>query len=233
MSSSVTQLVIDLPHRPARGRRDFLVSGCNAAALGWIDRWPDWPDGVLSIHGPAGCGKTHLAHVWRERTAALLLDGGSLTGAEPVLTAAIAAAAVAVDDADRAPEVPLLHLYNLCRERRVPLLILAPAAPPLWPIALPDLASRLRAAASIGIDRPDDALLGAILVKHFADRQLRIMPEVVAYVVPRMERSFAAAAALAAALDRAALSGGRSVTVPLARRVLAEGGQSSSDLGVT
>ena len=110
---------------------------------------------------------------------------------------------------------------------------LSPAA---WPIGLLDLASRLRAAQIVGIAPPDDALLGAVLVKHFADRQLRVAPGLVAYLVRRMERSFAAAASLAARLDEAALASRAAVNIPLARRILAEvEAQSSapSSLGVT
>ena len=69
--------------------------------------------------------------------------------------------------------------------------------PARWPIALPDLASRLRAAPAAAIGPPDDALLAAVLVKHFADRQVRVAPGVIGFAVRRMERSFAAAAALA------------------------------------
>lgn len=218
----MTQLAIDLPYRPALGRADFLASGCNADAIGWVERWPDWPAPALVLHGPPQSGKSHLARLWCARNGARLITGDLLLGCEPRDLAADRA--VAVDDAERAAEEALLHLYNCCAETGASLLIVAREAPARWPIVLPDLASRLRAAPAAAIAAPDDALLAALLVKHFADRQVRVAPGVIEFAVRRMERSFAAAAALAAALDRAALGAGRPINIAIARRVLAETG---------
>jgi chromosomal replication initiation ATPase DnaA len=87
-------------------------------------------------------------------------------------------------------------------------------------VTLPDLASRLAAMPAVAIAPPDDALLAAVLVKLFADRQLAIGADVVDYLVGRMERSFAAASAMVERLDRAALAERRAVTVPLVRKML-------------
>lgn len=214
------QLAIDLPHRPpALGRGDFLVSGCNEAALGWIERWPDWPARSLVLHGPAQSGKTHLLHQWRQRSGAVSIDGAALAEAEPDRLAA--GGAVALDDPEAAPELTLLHLCNCAGEAGAFLLIAARQAPAAWPLQLPDLASRLRAMPAVAILPPDDALLAALLVKHFADRQLRVQPSVIHFLVRRMERSFAAAASLAACLDRLALGAGGPVSLALARQALA------------
>jgi chromosomal replication initiation ATPase DnaA len=235
----MSQLAIAFPRRTALGRADFLVSPGNSAAVAWLDRWPDWPSGTLVLHGPPGCGKTHLVQLWREHAQGLALAGGRLDADSLAALIEGHPPGVAVDDADHADERTLLHLYNCCRERRIGLLLTAAGPPGDWAIGLADLRSRLRAAIAVGIMPPDDALLGAVLVKHFADRQLRVTPEVIAYLVSRLERSFAAAADIATRLDAAALAGGRAVTVPLARRILAEAQPSSlspsgtSEPGVT
>ncbi|MBM3558706.1 MAG: DNA replication protein, partial [Alphaproteobacteria bacterium] len=141
-----------------------------------------------------------------------------------------AATSVALDGLDRALAgaaagrlaEAVLHLYNHLAAAGGYLLVTGETPPARWAIALADLRSRLVALPVAGIERPDDATLAAVLVKLFADRQLRIGEEVVALLVGRMERSFAAAVGAVDALDRAALAGGRAVTPALVREVLLE-----------
>jgi chromosomal replication initiation ATPase DnaA len=222
------QLTLDLPRRIALSRSDFLISDSNAAAVGWIDRWPDWPSRALALHGPAGSGKTHLLHLWCGQTAGVIVPGEALS--EEVVARLVweRRHRIAVDDAERASELALLHLYNLCMEGRGGLLVAARQPPAAWTVVLPDLDSRLRAVLAIEIGLPDDALLGAVLVKHFADRQLRVAPEVIAYLLTHMERSFAAAAEMACRLDSVSLRDRRAITVPLARQLLSEAGVSEA-----
>ena len=239
MSHPTRQLAIDLPYTPALGRADFLVSDCNRAALAWIERWPDWPEPRLVLYGSRGCGKSHLARLWCGQSGGRLIGGAALARDEALLGDGAAPPGIALDDAEAAPEVALLHLYNSCAEAGIGLLVISRRAPTSWPMTLPDLASRLRALPTVGIDPPDDALLAAVLVKHFADRQLRVMPSVIGYLVPRMERSFAMAGALATRLDELALAADRKIGLPLARQALAELAESDqssspdSDLTVT
>jgi chromosomal replication initiation ATPase DnaA len=213
-----SQFAFEFAHRPAFGADDFLVAPSNDAAIVMLDRWPDWPASAVLLHGPLGCGKTHLANVWQARSGALLCTAASLTiQAVPTLADA---SAVIVDGAEQAAERPLLHLLNLIADQRGHLLLTAPLPPSRWATALPDLRSRLLAMPSVEVRTPDDALIGAVLLKLFADRQLAVGEEVIIYMLHHMERSFAAASRLVAALDAAGLAAQRRITVPLVRQVL-------------
>ena len=214
------QIPLDLPHRAAMGAADFLVSACNRDAVALIDRWPDWPAPALVIHGEEGCGKTHLTHVWRAVSGAVAIEADRLTAENlPVLLGE--AVACVVEDADRGfDEEALFHLYNMLAERGGHLLLTARTPVARWGIQLPDLRSRLSAAMSVAVGAPDDELIGGVLIKHFLDRQIRVDPAVVTFLLGRMERSFAAARRIVAALDAAGLAEKRGITVPLAREVL-------------
>lgn len=219
MTGSPGQLVLDLPHRPALEAEDFLVSAANRGAADVVDRWPDWPLASLMVVAPAGAGKTHLANVWRLKSAAARLSAASL-GEDDV---AKADGALLVEDlhAGIGNERALFHLLNLVRERRLTMLLTSRVPPGELAVRLPDLRSRLRALPVVTIAPPDGALLSAVLVKHFADRQLAVAPHVVSHIARRMEQSMDAARRIVAEIDRAALASHRKVTRALANEVLA------------
>jgi chromosomal replication initiation ATPase DnaA len=219
------QLTFDLAlPPPTYAREDFVVADGNREALAWIDRWPDWPAPALALNGPTGCGKTHLGRIWAAQSGAVVIEGTDLEGKSVADLTDLAAAspAIVIEEAQRAPERALFHLYNLMRERRGFLLLISPEPPARWSIALPDLASRLRAAPAVAVAPPDDELLGSIILKQLADRQLHAGAGVVQYLVSRMERSAEAARRVVAALDRRALAERREIDRRLAIDVLAE-----------
>lgn len=219
--TSRQQLALDLPGHPAQGREDFFAAPSNATALAMVERWPDWIPPKLVVTGPQGCGKSHLVAVWAGRSGGTVLEA---RGLEQVDIASLTGP-VAVEDADRcagnpAAERVLFHLHNHVLEAGGSILLTGRARVVDWGIALPDLASRLLAAGSVAMAEPDDALFAAIIVKLFEDRQLIVAPDLISYVVTRIDRSYAEAARVVALLDRAALSKRRRVTRALAVEVL-------------
>jgi chromosomal replication initiation ATPase DnaA len=218
MSSIVAprQLVLALDHVESYAREDFLAGPSNAAALALIDRWPDWPDRVMALIGPEGSGKTHLASIWAQSSGARVLAAKLLTDID--LPAAFATGALVVEDLAFAglDERALFHLINLAREQTAFVLITSRSPLSTFPVAIRDLASRLRAVPTVTLRAPDDALLRALIVKLAADRQFNVDEAVVNYLANRIERSFVAARAAVARLDEEAMRQHRPVTRALA-----------------
>ena len=217
------QLTFTFDHRPALSGEDFLVAPNNAEAVAWLDRWPDWPSPALVVHGPPASGKTHLAQVFLARGGAVLVTPQAVAENDPSVLLGDARACV-IDDAEalvaEGREEALLHLYNTVREAGRHLLLTSARAPGRWGARLADLHSRLVAATAVAIGPPDDALIAAVLVKLFADRQLKVDEEVISYMVTRMERSLEEARRLVGLIDGTALAARRNITVPLVRQVL-------------
>lgn len=212
------QLAFDLPGLQAMTRDHFFVAPSNALALQTVEAWRDWPGRKLLLVGPEGAGKTHLAHIWAALADAVLLPAETLAETD---IASLAGRAVVVENADRIgeAEVQLFHLHNLATTTGA-LLLTARTPPRDWGLTLPDLISRMQATPLARLDAPDDALLSAVLVKLFADRQVAVPATLIPYLISRMPRSIGAARALVAALDAEALAAGRPISRALAGEAL-------------
>jgi chromosomal replication initiation ATPase DnaA len=210
------QLVLALDHAESFAREDFLAGPSNAAALALIERWPDWPDRVMALIGPEGAGKSHLASIWAQGSGARVLAAKLLPDID--LPAAFATGALVVEDLAFAglDERALFHLINFAREQAAFVLITSRSPLSTFPVAIRDLASRLRAVPVVVLAPPDDTLLRSLIVKLAADRQLSIDEALVNYLANRIERSFAAVRAAVTRLDEEAMRQHRPVTRALA-----------------
>ncbi len=214
------QLALPLQWRPSRLADDFAVGTSNHEAVSWLQRGSTaWGHHGTVLTGPEKSGKSHLASLFAERFAAHV--GSARVTGDLHRALAHASGAVVVDDLGPGlDEAALFHLYNAVQLNGGALLMVARTLPRLWPIALPDLASRLDATPKISVQSPDDVVLGAVFAKHLRDLGWSASPEVISFVVPRMERSFVAAHALAQALHLRGEGQRRDLTVPLAAAVL-------------
>lgn len=224
MSASVAprQLVLALDHAVSFAREDFLAGPSNRGALDLIERWPDWTSRVMTLVGPEGAGKSHLATIWAELSGARVLSAKRLGGTD--LPGALATGALVIEDLgpDELDERALFHLLNLAREESAYVLITARSAPAGFPLAVRDLASRLRSIPVVTLAAPNDALLRALIVKLAADRQIAVDEALVNYIANRIERSFSAARAAVLRLDEEAMRQHRPVTRALATELFRE-----------
>jgi DnaA regulatory inactivator Hda len=223
------QLLLPFPHAPDYDSRDFLPAASNQQALAWLDT--DWPDRRLALWGPAGCGKSHLLHIWAQQTGARMLAPQMLTDRTlQDLDGVPEIGALALDDADTVASEPLLlHLLNMARDRGLRVLLSGRTPPSRWPIHLPDLSSRLRAITAVEIRPPSDDLLAALLMHLLSDRQLSVAQPVQDWLLTRLPRSPAFLRQAVARLDRTSLMAGKAITRSFAASVLSDGGFAVAD----
>ena len=213
---AASQIPLDLGHAPSFAIEDFIVSGSNEAAFQLVDSWPSWPAPVVALVGPKASGKTHLARAWATDAGAVLFVPGmavsDLNPGQPIL-------AEGLDSQNRSDE-DIFHLLNWAKEISSSLLITSAIHPNHWSVKLPDLRSRLATVVVGEILQPDDDLLMILMVKLFSDRQLQVDLTVIKYVLPRIERSFAAVFEFVARADAAALADKRKISRTLAKTCL-------------
>ncbi|MCW6529669.1 MULTISPECIES: HdaA/DnaA family protein [Sphingomonas] len=177
---------------------EFLVTPSNARAAHTVEHWGAWPVMTALLTGPRKSGRSLLARIFASKS------GGTI-----------------IDDAEKRPEAELFHAWNEAQAHRRPLLIVADAAPPEWRIRLPDLRSRLAASPIAAIGAPDDQLMRALLERQFMRRGLDARPDLIDWLVARIERSHIAVIRTVDALDQEVLERRKRLSIPLARTTLA------------
>lgn len=216
----VPQLPLPLPSKSALSRADFIVAPANANAVAFIDAWPNWPVSAAALFGPAGCGKTHLCSIWREKSGARIISAAQLDSADLRWHGTLV-----IEDVDSVPPTADRDA-NLCSALENSgagvTLVLTGREPPVgWACALPDLASRFRALVALPLWAPDEQLLAALARKLFAERQLVVPEAVIAHMLRLLERSPGAVRDFVAESDRRALAEARPVNLSLVRELIA------------
>ena len=187
---------------PADPRDDeFLVSDSNARAVHGIEHWGAWPVMAALLTGPRKSGRSLLARIFAGKSGGTILD-----------------------DAERQSEAAIFHAWNRAQAERHPLLIVADVAPPEWVVTLPDLRSRLAATPVLALGPPDDTLMRALFERQFYKRGLDARPDLIDWLIARVERSHIAVIRAVDVLDQHVLERRKRLSIPLARTTLTEAG---------
>lgn len=207
----IKQLILGLPYCRTFDRSDFIVAPCNISAVRWLDRYPNWGSHALLIHGPKGCGKTHLAYTFSD----IRLDGKNLSD-----ISLPECSRIVIENIDQVTdERALFHLFNWTKEKDIGMLMTARQIPHF---VLPDLASRIMMCQKVPILPPDDELILAVLAKAFAERRVVVEQSVLEYAARYTERTFEAIQNLIDGADKLSLSQNRRITIPIVKQVLAD-----------
>ena len=197
----MSQIALPFDWPPDPRDDEFLVSDSNARAIQQLERWSTWPVMAVVLTGPRKSGRSLLARIFAAKS------GGEI-----------------IDDAERQNETAIFHAWNRAQQEHHPLVIVADAAPPEWAVKLPDLRSRLAASPVARLGAPDETLMRALFERQFLRRGLDARPDLVEWLLLRVERSHIAVLRTVDILDQAVLARHKRLSIPLARATLQEAG---------
>lgn len=214
------QLLLALLEAPPPALDNF-VPGANAAALVALRGFGSEP-GLMSLYlwGGRGSGRSHLLRAWCDARQGRYVDAR----VQPELADVVSVPALAVDNCDALSDtgqVALFNLYNQARENRGLVLTSGPL-PAAQLVLRDDLKSRLAWGLALEVKPLTDAEKQAALLRHAADRGMRLSDDIVAYMLLHVRRDMPTLMRLIDALDTASLAAKRPVTLPLLRELLAE-----------
>lgn len=158
----------------------IVVGNANLAAAEALGAPDGWPFRTAVMVGPPRSGKSLLGRWFSAHDKGAVIDG-----------------------ADKWDESELFHRWNRAQEGGEPLLLISDAED--WQVELPDLRSRLGGSMHLAIGVPDDAMAADLIAAHAERRNVPLADGAAVYLVPRIERSFAAIERIVAEIDRISL----------------------------
>ena len=201
----------------------LISGGPNEAAIGLASRPEAWATHALCVTGPIQCGLSYLAKAWAGRFGGQYLTAQDFSGVKLGALDALAGPHVALDDADLIAakrDEPLLLFYNMMAAKGGRLLLVAHTGPAAWRTSIADLRSRLNSMPVVEIGQPDEAHVRARLRAAAARRFMKLSPETINYLVPRIDLSYEAIETLMDRLSGAVSMAGKAPGLALARLVL-------------
>ena len=220
----MSQLSISIPFNDEKGQDTLYVSEANQDAIAYLKLWPNWTNNTTLIIGEEGSGKSHLASIWQISSKATVIDQLDDNTIETLISTPLTSPIIIdlhdIEDHNKGQADALFHLYNHVKNQQGHLLILCRHHPKSWPHISLDLRSRMMAATILTIKSPNDDTIAAILVKQLSDRQIQVSPDVIHYLIPRIERRYSYIKQLVQQIDTITLEQKRKLTIPLIRDIL-------------
>ena len=168
---------------------DFFVSKCNYFAFNLIESWPRWEKNILNIHGEKFSGKSHLSEIFKKKNKAIIIKNHEIN--DDFFKKIRFHENIILDNLDYVSNENILYsIFNFSEQYNKYLIINSNKPINDIDFSLPDLKSRLKNCIYAKIDKPDDDMIFALVLKHFSDRQIKIEKKIIEYITKRIERSY-------------------------------------------
>ena len=186
---NLNQLLFNFNYSQNFNYDDFFVSKSNYFAFQLIEKWPKWEKNILNISGEKFSGKSHLANIFCNKNKCIKIAEEQLN--DEILKKLKLHENIVLDNFDNLTEERLLYsLFNLVDHDNKYLLINSIKPINEMNFDLNDLKSRSKNCLFAKIDKPDDELMFALILKNFSDRQIEIDKKFIDFIIKRIDRSY-------------------------------------------
>ena len=217
------QLYFEMPNKTSLGVEDYIVTDSNNFAFDLIAKMIKGEINFGLISGPPYSGKTHLSKILI-KSASNYKSSYIDRDYQNILDIFEASDILILENIDKVKhdkaEKDLFHIINLVKENNKKLLMTSRKSISEIDLSLKDLKSRLNSTLEAKIKEPDDQLMELILIKIFNDKQLKINPNVIDFLMSRLVRSYKSINLFIEKIDKFSLEKGKKITIPLINDLL-------------
>jgi len=168
---------------------DFFVSKCNYFPFSLIESWPNWEKNIINIYGEKFSGKSHLSEIFKKKHKAIIIKNDEVNN--EFFNKIRFHENIILDNLEYVSDEKILYsIFNFAEQYNKYLIINSTNPINSINFSLPDLKSRLKNCIFAKIDKPDDDMIFALVLKHFSDRQIKIEKKIIEYITKRIERSY-------------------------------------------
>ena len=200
---------------------DFYISKSNQHIFNLISKWPKWEKNFLNINGEKFSGKTHLVNIFLKKFKGIKIDSSLLNN--DILKEITLHQNIIIENLTKKINEELLYtLFNIVDQDNKYLIITS--TKPIVDIKfdLVDLNSRSKNFLLQSIEKPDDDLVFALLLKNLSDRQISLEKKLLDYVVKRIDRSYGKIFNFIYKIDEISLKKKKSIDLKILKNVLEE-----------
>ena len=200
---------------------DFFVSKCNFFAFNLIESWPKWEKNILNIYGEKFSGKSHLSEIFKKKNKAIIIKKEEIN--DNFFNKIRFYENIILDNLNYVNNENILYsIFNFTEQYNKYLIINSIEPLISFNFLLPDLKSRIKNCIFAKIDKPDDDMIFALILKHFSDRQIKIEKKMIEYITKRIERSYGKILDFIYKVDQFSLINKKSIDYKSIKKILEE-----------
>ena len=215
------QKIIKFPHEKNLKDSDFFVSKSNKHVHDFLLSWPNWEKNLVNICGENFSGKSHLINIFIKKFKGVIFNADTFDNDD--LSSLDIHQNIVLENLNNEINEKLIYtLINIVEQNDKYLIITSYRSISEFNFNLNDLKSRAKNFLIQDIQKPDDELIFALLIKNLSDRQITIEKKLVNYIVKRIHRSYSKIFDFIYKIDEMSLKKKKSININLVKEILGE-----------